>query len=84
MTDATVGNCCAVNALGDSPPQTQRPATNFRSEADLEAAITAAMDRMCAAPDRTLKMQYWREMCRLIDMRTPSRRRFMERIAGLA
>jgi hypothetical protein len=38
---------------------------------------------MCAAPDRTLKMQCWREMCRLIDQRTPERMRFMARVRGL-
>jgi len=58
--------------------------TPYTSEADLELAISAAMQRMCAAPDRTLKMQYWREMCGLIDQRTPGRRRFMERMRGLA
>lgn len=54
------------------------------SESQLEAAISAAKERMCAAPDRTLKMQYWREMCALIDQRTPHRVRFMERVRGLA
>jgi hypothetical protein len=54
------------------------------TEQQLESAISAAMARMCAAPERTLKMQYWREMCRLIDQRTPERRRFMERTRALA
>lgn len=53
------------------------------SEAQLEAAISAAMARMCAAPERADKMRHWREMCRLIDQRTPARRRFMERTRGL-
>jgi hypothetical protein len=72
-----------------NPPDSglARPADckTFRAaEEQLELAIEAARERMCAAPDRTLKMQYWREMCRLIDQRTPERRRFMERTQGLA
>jgi hypothetical protein len=58
--------------------------TVIDAEEQLERQIEAARQRMCAAPDRTLKMQYWREMCGLIDQRTPSRRRFMERVQGLA
>lgn len=83
MTNAAAGNSCAVNTLGDIPAQTQRTATDFRSEAELEAAIKAASDRMCVAPTREGKMREWREMCALIDQRTPSRRRFMERTQGL-
>lgn len=86
MTDTAVRNSCAVNALGNTSGSNERPATKFGSpcsEEELEAHIEAAKQRMCEAPDRTLKMQYWREMCRLIDQRTPARRRFMERVAGL-
>lgn len=49
----------------------------------LEREIEAAMQRMCAAPSREDKLTHWREMCRLMDQRTPSRRRFMERMRGL-
>jgi hypothetical protein len=69
------------NASGVSAPGALK--TLPADEQQLERDIDAAMARMCAAPDRTLKMQYWREMCGLIDQRTPSRRRFMARIAGL-
>lgn len=55
----------------------------YASEEALELAIEAAKQRMCSAPERQEKMRHWREMCRLIDQRTPSRRRFMERMAGL-
>jgi hypothetical protein len=44
----------------------------------LEQQIKAASDRMCAEPDRTLKLQYWREMCRLIDRRSPEQIAKME------
>lgn len=77
------GNSCAVSGSGDSPAQTERPLPSFRSEEELERHINAALQRMCAAPDRALKMQRWRELCALIDQRTPARRRFMARIAGL-
>lgn len=54
------------------------------SETQLEAEIEAAKRRMCAAPDRAGKLAEWREMCRLIDQRTPHRVRFMARVQGLA
>lgn len=63
--------------------RTTRAATDALDEYALELAISAASDRMCAAEDRALKLQYWREMCRLIDQRTPARRRFMARLRGL-
>jgi hypothetical protein len=66
---------------GSLRPQDWKSCT---SEEALERAIEAAKQRMCAAPERPEKMRHWREMCRLIDLRTPSRRRFMERMAGLA
>jgi hypothetical protein len=80
----TVGKSFAPNALGNTSASTQRTSTEFGSEEQIELAISAAMQRMCSAPDRAGKMRHWREMCRLIDQRTPSRRRFMERVAGLA
>lgn len=54
------------------------------TESQLEAAISAAKDRMCAAPTREGKLEHWREMVRLIDQRTPHRVRFMQRMRGLA
>jgi hypothetical protein len=54
------------------------------TEAQLELAIAAAMQRLCKAPERAEKMRHWREMVRLIDQRTPHRRRFMERMRGIA
>lgn len=54
------------------------------SEAELEAAIEAARARLCAVPTREEKMAAWREMCRLIDQRTPARWRFMARMRGLS
>lgn len=83
MTADRPGTFCAVNALGNTPAPTQRPVFQFGSEAELETAIEAAKQRMCEAPARTDKLVHWREMCRLIDQRTPHRRRFMERMAGL-
>lgn len=53
------------------------------SEVLLESAIEVAKQRMCESATRAEKMDAWREMCRLIDQRTPSRRRFMERMRGL-
>lgn len=54
------------------------------SEEELERDIKAASDRMCAAPERVDKLRHWREMCRLIDLRSTERVRFMERVRGLA
>jgi hypothetical protein len=54
------------------------------AEQQLEAAIQAASDRMCAAPERADKLRHWREMVRLMEQRTPERVRFMERVRGLA
>lgn len=50
----------------------------------LEQQIEAAKQRMCAAPARDDKLAHWREMCRLMEQRTPHRVRFMERMRGLA
>jgi hypothetical protein len=65
-------------------PQTQRSCSEFSSEEQLEQKIEAAKQQMCSAPEREEKLRHWREMCRLIDLRTPARVRFMERVAGLA
>lgn len=80
---SAVGEKTAKTMGGNSSAHTQRTAQLFSSEEQLERDIEAAKQRMCAAEDRTLKLQYWREMCRLIDQRTPHRVRFMERMAGL-
>lgn len=82
--DAEVRKYFAVKDIGNTPAKTIRTAESFGSEAALETAIEAAKQRMCAAPSRPEKMAAWREMCRLIDQRTPSRMRFMERVRGLA
>lgn len=50
------------------------------AESELEAAIEAAKERMYAATDRQLKLQYWRVMCRLMDQRTPERQQFLKRL----
>lgn len=84
MKNPVVGNSCAVNGLGNSSALTQRAAEPFRSETELEAEIRAAYESLCAAPEWDEKLRHWREMVRLIDLRTPSRRRFMERMQGLA
>jgi hypothetical protein len=83
MIDTGVGKRCVAVDLVNTAASTKSPASEFRSETDLEAAIKAASDRMCAAPDREGKMQHWREMCRLIDLRTPHRVRFMERMRAI-
>jgi hypothetical protein len=73
-----------TNGRSLAPAVCKNPTVNDAlSEAELETAISAAMNRMCAAPTREGKLAEWREMCRLIDQRTPARRRFMERIQGL-
>lgn len=54
------------------------------NESQLEIAIEAAKQRMCAAPARQDKLTHWREMCRLMEQRTPHRVRFMSRMRGLA
>lgn len=79
MTDA---NPSGAGPLAPTPCNSA-PAQIY-DEQQLEAAISTAMARMCAATTRDEKMQYWREMCALIDQRTPSRRRFMARTQGLA
>jgi hypothetical protein len=86
MIYTSVGKFASVEAVGNTTAETSNAAekTKFRSETDLEAAINAAMGRMCKAPTREEKMAEWREMCWLIDQRTPSRRRFMARTQGLA
>ena len=68
---------------GSTSASTNAQGHRFSSEAELEQQIEAAKQRMCAAPDRDGKLRHWREMCRLIDLRTPSRRRFMARVRGL-
>lgn len=78
-----VGVPYTVEHVGNIPAETIRAPQSFGSESDLETAIEAAMQRMCDAPTRPEKMAAWREMCRLIDQRTPSRQRFMERMRGL-
>jgi hypothetical protein len=83
MIDTDVGNFCAALDVVNTTASTKQSAREFRSETDLEHAIKAASDRMLAAPDRDAKMQHWREMCRLIDQRTPHRVRFMERMRSL-
>ena len=75
-------SCATVDTVNTSAP-TQREPQPFRSEEELETAIEAAKQRMCAAPERDEKLRHWREMCRLIDQRSPHRIRFMERMAGL-
>lgn len=53
------------------------------AEEQLELAISAASARMCSAPTRDGKLIAWRELVQLIDQRSPSRVRFMERMRGL-
>lgn len=60
-----------------------RNSTVITAEEQLEQLIESAKQRMCEAPERSEKLRHWREMVRLIDQRSPSRVRFMERMAGL-
>lgn len=60
-----------------------RPFDCKSDEAQLEVAIEAAKQRLCAAPDYDEKLLHWREMVRLIDQRSPQRRQFMARVRGL-
>jgi hypothetical protein len=83
MIDTDVGNFCAALDVVNTTASTKQPASEFRSETDLEHAIKAAKQRMCDAPDRDGKMQHWREMCALIDKRTPWRRRFLQRLEAM-
>ena len=83
---ARAGNFCSSNPTSNTSAQTKCEPHKFSSplsESQLEAAIEAAKQRMCAAPTRDGKLEHWREMCRLIDQRTPHRVRFMERMRGL-
>lgn len=88
-TDAcksAVGAFAAQKPLANSSDISQRAAKEFSSpltETLLETAIEVAKQRMCEAPTRVEKLSAWREMCGLIDQRTPARRRFMERMRGL-
>jgi hypothetical protein len=68
---------------GRARPDDWKNSTVIDAEELLELQIEAAKQRMCEAPDRADKMRHWREMCRLIDQRTPHRRRFMERLRGI-
>lgn len=83
MSATPAGTSCAVEDNGDSPAKAQRDLQSFRSEYDLERAINAATIALGEGQTRAEKMQRWRELCRLIDQRTPARRRFMERMRGL-
>lgn len=82
MTDKAIGKSCAVNSLGNTPAQTKSPPLMFGS-AHLESEIAAAKERMCAAPTRKGKLAAWREMCQLIDQRSPETVAAMERARGL-
>lgn len=82
-SDAAAGKSCSVNALGNTSATIERAPEPFRSEDQLEADIQATYERLCSAPEWDEKPRHWREMVRLIDLRTPSRRRFMERMQGL-
>lgn len=73
----------ASNGAQTIAPSDCTNSTVIDAESQLETAIKAASDRMCAAPERAGKMREWREMCRLIDQRTPHRVRFLERMRGL-
>jgi hypothetical protein len=84
MIDTAAGNSCPVAASANSPAKTERESGKFGSEQQLERAIEAAKQLLCAAPTREQKLTHWREMVRLIDQRTPARVRFMERTRGLA
>lgn len=81
---SAVGDFSAEIPQAKTSAPTQRTPQKFGSEAELEAAISAAMARMCDAPTREEKLREWREMCALIDQRTPARVRFMERTRGIA
>ena len=72
-----------VHRAAEARPAEAAPPPSL-SEALLETAIEVARQRLCEAPTRAEKLDAWREMCRLIDQRTPGRRRFMERMQGLA
>jgi hypothetical protein len=50
----------------------------FSADEELERQIAAAHRRLCDAPTRDEKMQHWREMCRLIDRRSPEQIARME------
>lgn len=69
---------------GPRAPVDRKISTVIAAEEQLELDIEAAKQRMCEAPARADKLVHWREMVRLIDQRTPHRRRFMARMAGLA
>ena len=79
-----VGEKTAENGCANDTPSMQREPPAFRSEAELEAAIAAAYQRLINAPTWEEKLERWREMVKLIDQRTPARVRFMERMRGLA
>lgn len=87
MIYTPVGNPCSVEAVDNTTATSNAPSARFVpphvSEVLLETAIEVAKQRLCEAPTRAEKLDAWREMCRLIDQRTPARVRFMERMAGL-
>lgn len=85
MIDSLAGKTFSAVDSVNTMPSIERSAPQFSSaEAQLEAEIQAAFQRLCTVPHRHEKLAAWREMVRLIDQRTPERRRFMARVRGLA
>lgn len=80
MIDSHVGKACSVEPVGNTTAATQRVASDFRSDADLEAAIEAAKQRLYAATTWNEKLVRWREWVRLIDQRSVHRARFLARM----
>lgn len=64
-------NSFTSEGLGNKAAPTEREPQSFRSEAELEAAIAAAYQRLITAPTWEEKLERWREMVRLLDKRTP-------------
>ena len=71
----------AANPTGVARARPQEIACN--SDAQLELAIAYARDCLYAAPTWDEKLVRWREWVRLIDQRSPSRARFLQRLEGM-
>jgi hypothetical protein len=83
MIDTDVGNFCAALDVVNTTTSTKQSAREFRSETDLEHAIEAAKQRMCAATDWDEKLVRWREWVRLMDQRSIHMQRFLKRLAEM-
>lgn len=82
--NSAVGELAARSGEGNTPAVAQRTDRQFGSDEELELAIARASDTLGDAVGRPAKLAAWRELVRLIDLRSIHQVRFMERMRGIA